>query len=460
MGRKVERIGRYFSRIIIKNVGLFLAAGLLTILFSRTDWISAEELEYLKNILYGIAIPLILSYTAGKQAGGEIGAVAGAMAGAGLIRFEGMGSIVGAVLLGSLAGFVTEWVCTELEKRTKAGFEMLTRNVIAGIMGVIFLLLSRYAGLPFLEEISRNVTIVMGWIVERQMTVLASLFIEPGKVFFLNNGINHGILVPLGLSEAARSGKSMLFLMETNPGPGFGVLLACYLTERTKRRETASAMAVELLGGIHEVYFPYVLENLKLLGAVMAGGLAGNACFMLSDAGAVAPISPGSIFTVLLLAGNGDVLKILFGIFVSAAVSFVIAAAILRIKKQESVSETETEEKEEKEEVKSEKISCSHIYFVCDAGMGSSAMGAAMLRRKLKEKEISGIEVKAVPVGEIPEDVEVLVCQKSFRQKLTGISLKVKVLEVENLTSMTEYERLAEQLEEKNGIHTKITADS
>ncbi|MFW5649886.1 MAG: hypothetical protein ACOCM4_09190 [Acetivibrio ethanolgignens] len=92
MGRKVERIGRYFSRIIIKNVGLFLAAGLLTILFSRTEWIPAKELEYLKNILYGIAIPMILSYTAGKQAGGEIGAVAGAMAGAGLIRFEEMGS--------------------------------------------------------------------------------------------------------------------------------------------------------------------------------------------------------------------------------------------------------------------------------------------------------------------------------------------------------------------------------
>lgn len=455
MGRKVERIGRYFSRIIIKNVGLFLAAGLLTILFSRTEWIPAKELEYLKNILYGIAIPMILSYTAGKQAGGEIGAVAGAMAGAGLIRFEGMGSIMGAVLLGSLAGFVTEWICRELEKRTKAGFEMLTRNVIAAAMGVIFLLLSRYVGLPFLEEISRNVTGVVNWIVERKMTVLAGLFIEPGKVFFLNNGINHGILVPLGLAEATRSGKSMLFLMETNPGPGFGILLACYLTEKTKRREAVSAMAVQFLGGIHEVYFPYVLENLKLLGAVMAGGLAGNTCFMLLDAGAVAPISPGSIFTVLLMAENGDILKILLGIFVSTAVSFMTAVAILRIKRREPILETEPEEKME-----SEKIRCSRIYFVCDAGMGSSAMGAAMLRRKLKEKEISGIQVKAVPVGEIPEDAEVLVCQKSFRHRLAEFSGEAKVLEVENLTSMAEYERLAEQLEEKNGIYTKITADS
>lgn len=442
MGKRVQKIGKYFSSIIIKNIGLFLAAGILTILFSAEGWIPNKKIEEINVLLQAAVIPLLLSYTAGKKAGGDMGGIAGIMAGTGLLGASGTGPIAGSILLGSLAGYVSARIYKRLVNHTKAGFEMLTRNLFAAVTGVVFLLLSRYAGIPVLAAAGAALGKPINEIVKYQMMPLANVLIEPGKVFFLNNGINHALIIPMAMQQAEQAGKSILFLLETNPGPGLGILWACYLKRSSQRKEISACGLIHFIGGIHEVYFPYVLSELKLLWAVIAGGVAGTMCFQMTGAGAAGPVSPGSVLTLLLMGGRSSAGGILLGVTVSVLVSGAAACWLLGTK--EKKPEEEEEVMEQKKEA--EQSYFEWIYFVCDAGVGSSALGAAMLRKKLKENDMAGIEVSAVPVDEIPEDAQLLVCQKSFHDKLSGQAGDVPVYEVDSLVSSREYDKLIQRL--------------
>ena len=82
-------------------------------------------------------------------------------------------------------------------------------------------------------------------------------------MLFLNNAINHGVFTPLGIEQATETGKSILFLIEAeNPGPGVGLLLAfTFFGVGAAKASAPGAAIIQFFGGIHEIYFPYALEQ-------------------------------------------------------------------------------------------------------------------------------------------------------------------------------------------------------
>jgi PTS system mannitol-specific IIC component len=208
---------------------------------------------------------------------------------------------------------------------------MLVNNFSAGILGGALAIFSLYIFGPIITWISDALGSGVNWLIEHSLLPLASIIIEPAKVLFLNNAINHGVLGPLGVNDAQTTGKAIHFLLETNPGPGFGILLACSLFGRAEIRATAPGAAViQFLGGIHEVYFPYVLAAPRLILAAIAGGASGVFIFSWADAGLTATPSPGSIIAIMAVTPKGGYVPVLAGIFVATAVSFVIAAVLLK----------------------------------------------------------------------------------------------------------------------------------
>ena len=123
---------------------------------------------------------------------------------------------------------------------------------------------------------------------------------------FLNNAINHGVLGPLGIQQAAEAGKSIFFLLESNPGPGLGILLAfTFFGKGAAKQSAPGAAVIQFLGGIHEVYFPYILMKPLLIVAAIGGGLAADFIFVMLNAGLVAPPSPGTIFAEIAMSPKG-----------------------------------------------------------------------------------------------------------------------------------------------------------
>ncbi|MGA1628551.1 MAG: PTS mannose transporter subunit IIA, partial [Aquiluna sp.] len=153
----------------------------------------------------------------------------------------------------------------------------------------------------------------------------------------------HGVLGPLGVVQAEETGKSLLFMLETNPGPGLGILVAFWLAgPKLLRGSAPGAIIIHFLGGIHEIYFPYVLLKPQVVLGAIVGGAVGVATFMVTGVGLVATPSPGSIFAYLAVTPPGNHLCVLLGIVLSAAASFVVSWFILRLSKVDS-SETEFE---------------------------------------------------------------------------------------------------------------------
>lgn len=448
---RMKKLLRAYSSIITRNISLFLAVGFLNILFSEHGWMPIESIGHWNSFLYEKVIPLALAFTAGQRAGGRagqrekgnMGGMTGVLAISGLAAVCEISIIFIAVPLGAAAGYVSVWIYKKLENRFPAGFEMVTKNCVIAVCGLVMCGGAVFLFQPVWLWVGECVTLGLNRIADSPMLFLSNVAIEPLKVVFLNNGLNHGVLVPLGMEQVKIAGKSVLFLLESNPGPGFGLLLALWMNDRAderRRHDLAAQMTMEFLGGIHEVYFPYVLSDLRFLVAVMAGGCVGSLCFVLMGAGLSGPVSPGSVLVMFLLSPLSGWPGILAGVLLSAAVSCIISLGILKGQKKE-------EERQETKEVVMEK-KIRRIYVVCDAGLGSSAMGAALFRRKLKEAGITGVTVLAAAVDDIPAAVDFLVCQRDF------FELRMKEREkelpetacVETLTSGAEYIRLIEQI--------------
>ncbi|MDO5417595.1 MAG: hypothetical protein Q4F29_10380, partial [Lachnospiraceae bacterium] len=359
MGRMIKA----YSRIITKNIALFLAAGFLNLLFSENGWFPDDRLSRWSGFLSEMVIPLMLAYGAGQK-GGEaagqperknMGGAAGVLAAAGLVSMQPKAVILSAAALGAAAGYLTVWLYRRIEKKLPAGFEMIAANGTAAGIGLITAAASlKLRGVMLLRigaVSDSGILAAAGAFLEGPFLFLSNLLIEPLKVLFLNNGIHHGVLIPLGMEQMKTAGRSALFLIESNPGPGLGVLLAFWAAgaslkhgsvvfssafpeRRASGRSLLAQAAVEFFGGIHEVYFPYVLADLRLLAAVMAGGCSGTLCFSLTRAGLFGPASPGSMLSLLLLSPAQGIPGILLGVGVSAAVSFGISLLVLRMRKR------------------------------------------------------------------------------------------------------------------------------
>ncbi|WP_449062913.1 mannitol-specific PTS transporter subunit IIC [Planomonospora algeriensis] len=326
----IQRFGGHLAGMIMPNIGAFIAWGLITALFIPTGWLPNESLAALVDPMVKVLLPVLIGYTGGRMVHGQRGAVVGAVATMGVVVGAEVPMFLGAMIVGPLAAYLIKLVDGFTQERTRAGFEMLVDNFTAGIVGGAMALLGVQGIGPVIETVTEAAGDAVGWLVGNNLLPLASVLIEPAKVLFLNNAINHGVLSPLGVAEAAEQGKSILFMLESNPGPGLGLLLAfMFFGPRALRPSTPAAIVIHFLGGIHEIYFPYVLMKPRLILAVIAGGAAGVFTFILTGGGLVAPPSPGSVFAYFAVTPRGGWFASGAGILVAAAVSFAVAAVLL-----------------------------------------------------------------------------------------------------------------------------------
>lgn len=332
MRERLQQLGGFLAGMVIPNIGAILAWGLITALFIPTGWIPNANFAKIVGPMITYALPLLIAYTGGKMVHGVRGGVVGAAATIGVIVGSSVPMFLGAMIMGPLAGWLMKKFDEAVESKIPVGFEMLINNFSAGILGAILALIGFLVIGPVVDAFSNGAGAVVGWLVNARLLPLAAILIEPAKILFLNNAINHGVLAPLGIAAAKDSGRAIHFLLETDPGPGLGLLLAFYFTGKGLLKESSpGAMIIHFLGGIHEIYFPYVLAHPIMILSVMAGGMAADLWFVVTGAGLVATPSPGSIFAYLLVIPPGEYFQVLGGVFVGAAVSFLVGAFILRV---------------------------------------------------------------------------------------------------------------------------------
>jgi PTS system mannitol-specific IIC component len=335
--------------MIMPNIGAFIAWGLITALFIETGWTPVPQLggfgvdsngdpwPGLVGPIITYLLPLLIAYTGGRMIHGQRGAVIGAVGVMGVIVATDVPQFLGAMIVGPLAAYLLKQFDRLVDGRIKSGFEMLVNNFSLGIIGGAVAVGAFFGLAPITTALTNLFGGAVGFLVDRGLLPLASIIIEPAKILFLNNAINQGILTPLGGTQAQETGKSILFMLESNPGPGLGILLAfLFFGPRAIRPSAPAAIIVQFFGGIHEIYFPYVLMKPVLLVAAILGGATGITVFSLFQVGLVGPASPGSIIAYTLVAARGDILPIYLGILLSAAVSFVVSALLMGFGRKEN----------------------------------------------------------------------------------------------------------------------------
>lgn len=454
----VQKFGGFLAGMVMPNIGAFIAWGLLTALFIPTGWIPNKALATLVDPTIKYLLPLLIGYTGGNLIYGKRGAVVGAIATMGVIVGSSVTMFLGAMIMGPLGAYAIKKFDSLVEGKIHEGFEMLVSTFSAGILGGLIAALGYLAIGPVIGSLTNALGNAAMWITQVKLLPLIAILVEPGKILFLNNAINHGIFDPVGIAQVKEFGKSIFFLLETDPGPGLGILVAYWIFGKGSAKSSApGAVIIHFLGGIHEIYFPYVLMNPMLLLSVIFGGMSADLVFVLTGAGLVASPSPGSIFAEILMCPKGGLLPVLFGIAVGAAVSFLISMPIV---KRASVKESAEGSFEAakgtvshlKAESKGAAVSVdsipSMIVFACDAGMGSSAMGETILKKRLKE---AGLEIKVshASVSEIPQGVQTVFTQESLAERARKVVPHAQIITVENFLDSAPYDQYISALKAK-----------
>ncbi len=332
MRERLQQLGGFLAGMVIPNIGAILAWGLITALFIPTGWIPNADLAKIVGPMITYALPLLIAYTGGRLVHGVRGGVVGAAATMGVIVGAGIPMFLGAMIMGPLAAWLMKLFDDRVESRIPVGFEMLVNNFSAGILATLLAIVGFYAIGPVVTAFSNAAGSVVQSLVNARLLPLAAILIEPAKILFLNNAINHGVLAPLGVAAAKDTGRAIHFLLETDPGPGLGLLVAFYVAGKGLLKQSApGSMIIHFLGGIHEIYFPYVLAHPIMILSVIAGGMAADLWFVVTGAGLVATPSPGSIFAYLAVIPPGQHVQVLGGVLTGAVVSFLVGAFILRV---------------------------------------------------------------------------------------------------------------------------------
>ena len=428
---KVQSFGRFLSNMVMPNIGAFIAWGIITALFIPTGWLPNETLAKLVGPMITYLLPLLIGFTGGRLVGGDRGGVVGAITTMGVIVGADMPMFLGAMIAGPLGGWAIKKFDVWVDGKIKSGFEMLVNNFSAGIIGMILAILAFLGIGPAVEVLSKILAAGVNFMVAHDMLPLASIFVEPAKILFLNNAINHGIFSPLGIQQSHDLGKSIFFLIEANPGPGMGVLLAYMFFGRGSAKQSAGGAAIiHFLGGIHEIYFPYVLMNPRLILAVILGGMTGVFTLTILNGGLVSPASPGSILAVLAMTPKGAYFANIAAIVAAFAVSFVVSALLLKTTKAkdgDDLDEATRRMQDMKAESKGGKPSATgvagdlstvrKIIVACDAGMGSSAMGAGVLRKKVQDAGLTNISVTNSAINNLPDDVDLVITHRDLTER-------------------------------------------
>ncbi|GBG95841.1 mannitol-specific PTS system IIBC component [Ligilactobacillus salitolerans] len=466
---KVQRFGTFLSGMIMPNIAAIIAWGLITALFlSPGGWFPNDTIIKLSAPSLKFLLPLLIGYTGGKMVDDERGAIVGGIATIGAIVGSDVPMFLGAMIMGPLGGWCMKKFDELFQAKIKSGFEMIYNNFSAGIIGMLLAILAQAVVGPFVMAGTKFMASGVDWIISVHALPLANLFIEPAKILFLNNAIGNGILVPLGIQTASKVGKSVLFLLEANPGPGIGVLLAfCLFGKGSAKSSAPGAAIIQFFGGIHEIYFPYIMMKPSLFLAVMAGGVSGTFTFQLFDAGLKAAASPGSIIAVLLMTPKDSYLGVIAGVLVAAIVSFAISAFIL--KRDKSTPDDEDDFASKQAQVQNAKAaskgqaaeaadqsqatsgadydSVEKVIFACDAGMGSSAMGASLLRDKFKKAGLGEIPVTNMAVRNLKDEQGLLVVtQKELQERAVLKAPHAVSVAVDNFMNSPRYDEIVANL--------------
>lgn len=453
----VQRFGKFLSAMVMPNIGALIAFGFLAALFIDTGWIPNKGFNSLVSPLLTYLIPILIASTGGRMIGGDRGRVVGAIAVIGAIMSNTeITMLMAAMVMGPLAGFCVKKFDQLMEGRMPAGFEMLINNFSAGIIGMILAMLGYVAIGPVMSAILSFLSAGVNLLVENSLLPLIAVFIEPAKVLFLNNAINQGIFTPLAMSQAADMGKSIMYMLETNPGPGLGVLLAYmfFCKDKVTKDSAPGAVIIHLLGGIHEIYFPYVLMNPLVIVAPILGNMAAIFWFTITDCGLVGPASPGSIIAYLMMAPGSDIIKVIVGVLIATGISFVVASPIVKMAGGKSLEEAQSEMASMKAASANDNIvpgtierssEIKKIIFACDAGMGSSAMGATKFRNRIKNDR-PDISVSNTSVDNIPADCDIAVVQTTLAARAKKSAPQAQLITIGNFLADPALDALYVQL--------------
>lgn len=460
MKERVQKFGRFLSGMVMPNIGAFIAWGLIAAFFIPDGWFPNDTINGMVGPMLRFLLPILIGYTGGKAVGGQKGAVTGALATLGAIAATESTMFIGAMICGPLGGWCIKKFDKAMEGHIPAGFEMVVNNFSVGIIGGILAVLSIFVIGPACVVITNVLGAGVGFLVNHSLLPLTAVLVEPAKVLFLNNAINHGVFTPIGTEQAMEMGKSILFMIESNPGPGLGLLLAYCVAGKGETRSSAGAAAViQFVGGIHEIYFPYVLMNPIVILGPMIGNIVGIFTLSALGGGLAAATSPGSIIAEMLMTPRGGYLANIAGIGIAAVVSFLISVFLLKFfGKDASLEEAQAQVAASKAASKGQAVPAASagasvsakdvrkIVFACDAGMGSSAMGATMVRNKLKDAGITDIEVIHFPVGEIPGDCQIVVTHHELSGRAAQRAPQARIIPIKNFMGAPEYNTLVQEL--------------
>jgi PTS system mannitol-specific IIC component len=478
----VQKFGTFLSNMVMPNIGAFIAWGLITALFIEVGWLTKLGLgedpgswvaeiggwgDFAGGGIVGPMItyllPILIGYTGGKMVYDTRGGVVGAIATMGVIAGTEIPMFMGAMIMGPLGGWSMKHVDALWDGKIKPGFEMLVNNFAAGIWGAALATFGFFFMSPIVTFVADKLGSGVDFLVENDVLPFTSLIIEPAKVLFLNNAINHGVLTPLGTNQALEDGKSVLFLLEANPGPGLGLLIAYMMFGRGAAKASAPGAAIiHFLGGIHEIYFPYVLMKPKLILATMAGGMTGVFINVLFDVGLRAPAAPGSVFAVYAQTASDSYIGVTLSLLGAAGVSFFVASLLLKSDRSEdegdlTAATASMESMKGRRSIASTALAAptsgatiTSIVFACDAGMGSSAMGASVLRRKIRSAGFGEVSVVNQAIANLTDTYGLVVTHQDLTARARQKTPSAVHVSVDDFMSSPRYDEIVDLLGQTN----------
>jgi mannitol PTS system EIICBA or EIICB component len=478
---RVQRLGSHLAGMIMPNIGAFIAWGLITALFIPKGWLPNETLAGLVDPTIKYLLPILIAYTGGRMVHGQRGAVVGAIATMGVVVGSTVPMFLGAMIMGPLAAWLMKQWDQRIQHRIRAGFEMLVDNFSLGILGGGLALIGVWRIGWIVDQLTSAAGSAVQFLTDHSLLPLVSIIVEPAKALFLNNAINHGIFDVIGVQQAKDTGQSIMFMIETNPGPGLGILLAFWFFGPRRMRPSApGAIIIQFFGGIHEIYFPYLLMKPRLILAAIVGGMAGVGTALITNSGLVGPPAPGSIFAYIAVTPRGGHVSVLLCVIVAAGVTFALAAALLKFGRGADVEEeaavaalatadipaqggdpelsaaaapaADSTPSDNGSVTTAPTIIGSDVKTVvvaCDAGMGSSVMLASQMRTRLKPY---GVAVEHVAIADLPADARLVLTHADLAQRARMTVPHAVVVEFQMFLGDPAFDRLEKAIKEGEEI--------
>lgn len=468
---RVQRLGSHLAGMIMPNIGAFIAWGLITALFIPKGWLPNETLASLVDPTIKYLLPILIGYTGGRMVHGQRGAVVGAIATMGVVVGSEVPMFLGAMIMGPLAAYLMKLWDKNVQHRIRSGFEMLVDNFSLGILGGGLALIGVWRIGWLVDRLTDAAGSAVQFLVDHSLLPLVSIIVEPAKALFLNNAINHGIFDVIGVQQAKDTGQSIMFMIETNPGPGLGILMAFWFFGPRRLRPSApGAIIIQFFGGIHEIYFPYLLMKPRLILAAIAGGMAGVGTALVTHSGLVGPPAPGSIFAYIAVTPRGGHVSVLLSVVMAAAVTFIVAAALLKFGHGADDDEAATPVPSaaaapaadapvsDASLVGNGSVATAptiagkdvtEVIVACDAGMGSSVMLASQLRTRLKPY---GVTVDHVAIADIPAGARLVLTHHDLAERARMTVPHAVVVEFQMFLGDPAFDRLEKAIKEGEEI--------